>query len=199
MSAPTWLSAAEYAAHRGCSDSFVRRMRRTGRLVVDEAGRIDRDASDALLAREADPVRGGDRTRGDEPAAMPVEPAPSNAGAAPAATGLVVITSDQISLREAMRRERLAKARTAELELGEATRELTRTREVERVVFTLARQALERLRGISSRLRARLAAETDPRAIEALIDAEIREVCDEMQAAADQLRAPAALAERSAA
>lgn len=181
MSAPTWMTVAEYAAHRGCSDSYVRRMRRLGRLVVDDKGRIDRDASDARLAAEDDPLRGGDRTRPAD-AARAEEARDGGAGAEPAPMAVVALGG--VSLREAMRRERLAKARAAELALGEATRQLTRTRDAERAVFTLARHALERLRGMKSRLRTSLAAESDPRRIEDLLDGEIREICADMQQAA---------------
>lgn len=192
----TWMTVAEYAAHRGCSDSYVRRMRRESRLVIATDGRIDRDASDARLAAEQDPLRGGVRTRPDPDEAAELALREAHAGAGQAAGGAPLVGTvriDTISLKEAMRRERLAKARSAELELGEATKQLTRTRDVERAVFTLARRALERLRGMKTRLRTELAAESDPRAIEAILDNEIREICTDMQAATRALfEAPAA-------
>ena len=159
------MSVAEYAAHRSCSDSYVRRMRREDRLVLTNTGLIDVQASDAKLARQGDPLRGGNRQAGHEAE----EPDTSQPG--------------DISLREAMRRERLARARLAELELGEEAKQLARVKDVDRAVFTLARQALERLRSIPSRLRKSLAAETDPRACEALLDAEVAKVCEELQKA----------------
>ena len=170
------MSVADYAAHRGCSDSYVRRMRREDRLVLTNTGLIDVAASDAKLARQGDPLRGGNRQPGhkvdDHDAASMEGP----------------VTGD-ISLREAMRRERLARARLAELELGEEAKQLARVKEVDRAVFTLARQALERLRSIPSRLRKSLAAETDPRACEALLDAEVAKVCEELQKAVQTMHA----------
>lgn len=180
------MTTAEYAAHRGCSDSYARRMRREGRLVIGDDDLIDVAASDARLAATTDPVRGGDRTG---------KATPANAGAGtdtPSAT--VLPLSEGIDLREAMRRERLARARLAELELGEEASELVRRKQVDREVFTLARQAMERLRTIPSRLRHKLAAETDPRACEALLDAEVAVVCEELQKAA--MAMAAALANR---
>lgn len=44
------MTVAEYAAHRGCSDSYVRRLRRIGRLVV-VGDLINVLASDVLLAQ----------------------------------------------------------------------------------------------------------------------------------------------------
>jgi hypothetical protein len=168
------MTVAEYAVHRGCSDSYVRRMRRDERLVLTKDKLIDVAASDARLAATTDPLRGGDRTA-----------AAGSDGDAGDQTARVA--PGDVSLREAMRRERLARARLAELELGEEAKELARVKDVQRDVFTLARQALERLRSIPSRLRTSLAAESDPRACEALLDAEVAKVCEELQKAAQAL------------
>ena len=177
------LTTAQYAAHRRVSDSYVRRLRREERLVLHADGSIDPVASDALLDDTSDPLRGGDRTR-KEPG-DPTEPRGAEAPAAAPAAPLVPVPG--VHLKEAVRRERLAKARSAELELGERAKELTRVKDVQREVFTLARQGLERLRTMGSRLRGKLAAETDPRACEALIDAEVRQVCEDLQAGATRL------------
>lgn len=172
------MTVAEYAAHRGCSDSYVRRMRREQRLVPGPGKLIDVAASDAQLDATTDPIRGGDRTgKHDGP----------QAASSDVPTGTVSPLAEGVDLREAMRRERLAKAQLAELELGEQSRDLTRVKHVDREVFTLVRQALERMRTIGSRIRGKLAAESDPRACEALVDAEVRQVAEDMQAAARAL------------
>jgi hypothetical protein len=183
--AEQYLSVAQYAAHRGCSDSYVRRLRREDRIVTHPQNRkrIDRAASDAKLLLEGDPLRGGDRTGVEIGGASMAAPGPLAAAAA------VGSGNDEGGVREAVRRERMANARIAELKLGEATKEFTRTKEVDRVVYTLARQALERLRVIGSRLATQLAPESDPAKCEAIIDKEIRTVCEEMQAAAAKLLA----------
>jgi hypothetical protein len=166
------MSVAEYAVHRGCSDSYVRRMRREKRLKLTTDGQIDVVGSDALLASTSDPLRGGDRT--GKPDTDDVDPAGFDA----------TVAKGDVTLREAMRRERLARARLAELELGEASKQLARVKDVERDVFTLTRQALETLRAMPSKLRNALAAESNPRACEALIDAEVAKVCAAMHKAA---------------
>ncbi len=170
----TALSVADYAAHRGCSDSYIRRMRRLGKLVMHADGKhILVAESDALLDDITDPVRGGDRSPGAEPRRD-----------VPTAR---VLPSDVPSVQEAVRRERLARARTAELELGELSKELTRVKGVERAVFTLVRQALNSMLNMSGRLRAKLAAESDPRAVEAMLDAEVRQIAETMQKGARDL------------
>ncbi len=170
-----FMTTAEYALHRGVSDSYVRRLRRECRLVDGPGKLIDVAASNAALDATTDPTRGGDRTG---------KPLPAGQALPTTTLGSII---DGVDLREAMRRERLAKAQLAELELGEQAKQLTRVRDVDREIFTLVRQALERMRTIGSRLRTKLAAENDPRACEALIDAEVRQVADDMQAAARAL------------
>lgn len=163
------MSVIEYAAHRGCSDSYIRRMRRTGKLVMHADGkRIHVAASDALLDDITDPIRGGDRSAGAQ-------------ARDPAAPTYNVLPIGGPSVQEAVRRERLARARLAELELGEEAKELTRTKDVERAVFTLVRQALNGMMGLAGRLRAKLAAESDPHAVEAMLEAEVRRIADEMR------------------
>lgn len=168
------MTTAEYAAHRGVSDSYVRRLRRTGRVVTCPHGEINANATDVLLADALDPLRGGDRTEVDAAAPTLIVPAAPAGGSPP-------------SVHEAVRRERLARARLAELELGEVTRELTRRRDVERAVVTLVRQAIERFRLSSSRLRTRLAAASEPRQCEALLDEELELICKDLQKDANKL------------
>lgn len=167
------MSTAEYALHRGVSDSYIRRMRRKGNLVLDAAGAIDVRASDELLDGVTNPVWGGKRNGDPEPPT-----------AAPVAT---VAAPTVVSVQEAVRRERLARARLAELELGEEAKQLTRVEQVNRAVVTLVRKALNRMQGQSSRLRRQLAIETDPLRIAALIDADVADTCKEMRDAAERL------------
>lgn len=170
------MTAADYAVHRGVSDSYVRRLRRRGALILAADGQIDVAASDAQLAAGLHPLQGGDRRAalaGQEASpAVPLASVPLQGGP---------------SVHEAVRRERLARARLAELELGEESKQLTRTRDVDRAMFTLVRQALERLRSIPSRVRTQVAASTDPRECEAILDEEVRKVCADMQAAGSAL------------
>lgn len=176
------MSTTEYANRRDCSDSYVRRLRREGRLKLTADGKIDPEASDKLLAVTDDPSRGGARGGSQDGPDQPF-------GADPT----------ELSLREAMRRERLARARLAELELGEEAKALVRSAKVQRDVFTLARQALERLRGIPSKLRHSLAAASDASTCEALLEVEIAKVCQELQAAASAMQTDQAEAQRATA
>jgi hypothetical protein len=162
-----YMSAAEYAKHRGVSDSFVRRLRRQGKLVCD-GSRIHVSESDRLLDNITDPVRGGDRTQ-------------------PVGGSVRGAASDEV--QEAIRRERMARAQMAELELGKAAKQLIRADGVRRAVFTLGRGALNQLQGMRGRLRDRLAATSDPREVDRLLEEEIASIASRMREAAKELGA----------
>ena len=165
MSSGTRMTTAEYAVHRKVSDSFVRRLRREGKLVCD--GReILVEESDQRLANITDPVRGGDRSAG--------------AGAGDAARSRESSSETQ----EAIRRERMARARLAELELGQAAGELTRVDGVRRAVFTLGRAALNELLGLKGRLRGRLAKAVTPEDVDRILDDEVNGIAKRMRDAA---------------
>jgi hypothetical protein len=188
------MTAVEYAKHRDCSDSYIRRLRRRG-LVIDCAhGHIDVAASDRSLDENLHPIRGGDRTAPPAGADAPDE-SPPESGAHPAGAGAADDSapfgplSREPSVNEAVRRERLARARLAEIELGERQGELIIKADAERATVTLVRQAIVRMRLMGSRLRGPLAAESDPRKVELMIDAEVDEICKDFRKAAADVSA----------
>ena len=201
---PQLMTVAQYAEHRGVSDSYIRRMRRGGSLVLSDGELIVVQASDELLDGLTNPVRGGPRpgsgrpARGDSNSPARADRDPSTAAAAdpapepPPAAGSsfaesLVTLPASISVQEAVRRERLARARLAELELGEQAGQLMRVDTVNRVVFTLVRQALNQLQGMNARLAKTLAAETDAFRVGVLLDVEVANICQEMRAATVKL------------
>lgn len=184
-----FLSRTEFARLRGCTPQYVTKLGHLGRLVMDARGKlIDVDATLALLDCTDDPARGGDRfgkavgastppaspERDSEAAAALPAPAPASAERPAAPVGL------ETSYKLAATRERLAKARTAELDLAEKAGSLVRRDEVEAAVFGLARQAKEALDAIADRLSTQLAAESDPVRVHALITADVRKVMQQL-------------------
>lgn len=173
------MSQKEYAEARGWSPAYVSKLKRQGRLVLTDDGKVNVGATDRLIDSTRDPARGGDRRPG-----AAEERKPSRASG----------SSDNgpDSYNEAARRERMAKARLAELELAEAAGQLVRRDEVERAFFGLARGALDALLGLSSRLAGPLAAESDPFRCATMIDAEARAIAQAMrEAAVEPATAPA--------
>lgn len=168
----TELSQTEYAAARGCSVAYVTKLKRQGRLVITPSGKVNVEATDRLIESTRDPARGGDR----RPGAVEGQGDP-NGAREPAALGAGRISSGTVlTYKEAARRERIAKARIAELELGEKTGQLVRKEEVAAAIFGLSRQAMEALDALADRLASQLAAETDVARVHALITEHARKI-----------------------
>lgn len=172
----TELTQAAYAVARGKSPAYITKLKRQGRIVFSRPGLVNVEATDRLIENTRDPARGGDR----RPAAKRSEPE----GAVAPAPAVTRGDDGDNAYREAARRERIAKARLAELELAEAAGQLVRTDHVERVLFGAARQTMEALLAIPDRLCDALAVESDPFRCKALLDAEMRAVVKQMQEAA---------------
>ncbi len=170
------LSRAAYARHRGVDASLVTRWAQAGRIVVDPDGkRIDAEASDAMLAETLDPARGG---RGGKSDRMPEQAAP------PAAKPAAAPASDTYN-RVRTHREAFA-AKTSEAVYRKMIGELVEREPYNRAWVQNLGPALQRLDTISARLGARLAAETDVRKCQDMLDDEIvairQEIADNAQA-----------------
>ena len=173
MTELVFATTGQFADLHGWSDSYVRRLKREGKLVLD-GDRIVVAASNAKLGRILDPARGGDRTGKSQGRAMPTAaeaycPTPRGGGSA-----------SDYNLEAA--RERRAKAQLAELELMEKTGELVPAQEVDRMVFGMARAGREAIMAMADRLSTQLAAESDAAAVHALLTAEARKVCEHLAA-----------------
>ena len=175
------VTRAEFARLRGCSAPYVTKLGHQGRLVLTETGLIDVAKTVALLDATDDPARGGDRTGKATP--PPAPPAPAARVPAATAAGVVPVgaqpslaggSGDSPAYRNAATRERIAKARLAELDLAEKAGNLVRRDEVEAAVFGLARQAQEALDAIADRLSTQLAAESDPALVHKMLATELR-------------------------
>ncbi len=188
-----FVTRSEFARIRGCSQPYVTKLGHQGRLVLDASGKlVDVAATIALLERTDDPARGGDRTSKPATATSAPVSAAQDAGqgsapaAAPAAAGgdTQPRTPDSDgAYKTAATRERITKARLAELELAEKAGTLVRRAEVEAAIFGLSRQAMDALDAIPDRLSAQLAAVTDPAAVHKLLSDELRNVMRDLAAA----------------
>lgn len=177
---PNIVSKAEYARLRNCSDAYVSQLARDKKISTTDDGRVRVRESNALLAQNLDPTRGGDRTGKHERrsagasetpvASMPAVESPTRAQ--------VAVTSSVASLpmAEIKRLDMLAKLRQTCRENALEEGMLVRRDEVDAEAFARARQAQEALMAIPDRLAAQLAGESDPAAVFALLDAELRRV-----------------------
>jgi hypothetical protein len=166
------LSQTDYAAARGVSPAYVSKLKRQGRLVLTPAGKVNVEATDRLIESTRDPARGGDRRpgAGDESG----DATGARVAAAPGAQR--ADGGGFQTYKEAARRERIAKARIAELELAEKTGQLVRKEEVSAAIFGLSRQAMEALDALADRLASQLAAESDVARVHALLTEHARKI-----------------------
>lgn len=172
------ITKSEYAAMRGWSPAYVTKLKNKGRLVLTADGRVDVEASDALVAASKDPSKAGvverwQRERGEEPAPPLDKP-----------TRPLVLNGDEFDYQGARAKRETHEANLAEMRERERAGALVETERVVKALTDYAissRSALERL---PDRLAPLLAAETDPNRIYALLEEEIARICDEIQAVA---------------
>lgn len=196
-----YVSRIEFARIRGCAASYVTKLGHQGRLVLDASGKlVDVAATIALLDRTDDPARGGDRTgKPTVAASAPTSAsqaeghgtAPPNARSAADGDSAPIAISIEGAYRTAATRERIAKARLAELDLAEKAGTLVPKAEVEAAIFGLARQAMDALDAIPDRLAAQLAALDDAAAVHKLLSDELRHVMQALAAAKPEPAEPA--------
>lgn len=178
------LTQTEYAALRGVSAAYVSKLKRHGRLVITPAGKVNVEATDRLIESTRDPARGGDRRPQASDGQHTALDAPVSAATAPQRLG----RGEFQSYKEAARRERIAKARIAELELAEKTGQLVRREEVESAIFGLARQTMDALDSLADRLASQLAAESDVARVHALLTEHARKIRTTMVNAMPSMR-----------
>lgn len=189
------LSQTEYAVERGWSPAYVTKLKRQGRLVLTPAGKVNVEATDRLIESTRDPARGGDRRLAVGVGSDGEDGARSGAAPGVNAKGGRAPRESNDGYNVAATRERVAKARLAELELAEKIGQLVRRQEVEAAIFGLARQTMEALDALPDRLASQLAAETDVTRVHALLTEHTRRIRVAMVGA---LPAPADAQERAA-
>ncbi|MGC1547237.1 MAG: hypothetical protein WA777_01805 [Rhodanobacter sp.] len=184
------MTQTQYADSRGWSASYVSKLKRQGRLVLTPSGSVNVTATDRLLSVTADPARGGDRTAAPGQSGSQAAERPTGAPSA-AQGGTQRDLERDAGYRLAATRERLAKARTAEMEMAELAGALVRRDDVERLVFALARESMDKLLALPARLAGQLANEPDQRRCAQLLEDEIRAACECMTRVDELLPLPA--------
>jgi hypothetical protein len=188
------VSKAEYARMRGVSDAYVSKLRRKGRLVLTDDGRVRVAESDALIARTRDPSRGGKRSPGElgaplstpaaawtaKPEASAPEPLDEPAGPPASEGGAVGGVVNAATYAEAQRLHKIELVRKTRLANAKEAGALVLADEVRRLAFNRSRAAQAALLSIPDRLCLSLAAEAAPDRCHALLLAEMRKVCGEL-------------------
>ena len=162
----------EFAAIREVDVSAVCRWRQEGRLVLADDGQtILVDASMAKLDATIDPARG----RHAESTKRRLGATEGNSGG----------EGPGISYHEQAAREKRARATLAELDLAKQAGNLVPRAEVEQLVGGVAIAAREALLALPGRLAAELYAAGSVAAVEDLLLAELRRICEQLAADAE--------------
>lgn len=161
------LTFTQYAAHRGCSQPYVSQLVKAGRIPITPERLIDPVAADAVLDASQDPARGGKVGRQKQPREAPQAPA----------------TESYTEVRT--EREKFT-LKAQEVEYRRAIGELVEREAYNRGLVQNLGPALQRIDTVSARLGARLAAETDVRKVQDIIDDEMNSIRQEV---ADNARA----------
>jgi hypothetical protein len=165
------MSIREYARHRGVSHTAVRKAIQAGRIQQEADGGIDPARADASWANNTrssvETPRQPARRVETPPEPLPERQVSGNAPGAP-------------DYNKARAVKEFYAARLAKLEFEEREGKLVNIDEINVQHFNRARRLRDRLLMIPRRLAAQLAAETDTRSVEEILDAAICEALEEL-------------------
>lgn len=173
----TIVTKSEYARHRDVHPALITRWSKAGRIKIVD-GKVDVEASDAMLRESMDPARGGRGGKRNPDAATVAQPPAQST--TPADTPKLDAYTRVRTFRESFN------AKSAEVAYRKAVGELVEREPYNRALADMLGPALQRLDTISSRLGARLAAEIDVRKCQDIIDDEVASIRTEI---ADSARA----------
>lgn len=172
----TLMSFSAYARHRGCSQPYISKMVKLGKIPVVD-GKIDPVAADAALAAHADPdmapvvAAHATRREAKAPPTLHVEPEP------PMGEGRYVETA----MSRAKTKDAEYSAKQKQIDYERSVGKLVEMAEVDRAVGDIG-PALNQLDTLPDRITARLRAAPDDRTARQLL---ADELADFRQAVAD--------------
>jgi transcriptional regulator with XRE-family HTH domain len=173
-SEPDLISQAEFARRLGVSRQYIGRLVKKGKLEL--VGRkLDADASMAVLEGLADPARPRKTSLAASPPSREIvaeqpEPADDPEGA------IIKGEKRAPTFAEAKTMKEVYLAKMARLKYQEEAGRFLEKAEVERRAQNVGMVVRQNLLSLPSRLMDQLAFESDPREINALLEAEVREV-----------------------
>lgn len=166
-----FLTRKEYGELKGWSKQHISKLIQNDRLVLNEAGLVDVDASEQFLAMTRDPSKGGVSARH---AQVKQTNAPS---IAPANPSLPSIPDYQ---RSRARREH-AQAEQIEAQVRKENGTLVEASVVDKAAFEAGRMLRDLLLGLPPQIASELVAMTDPWDIEQHLTASIRRTLEDAE------------------
>jgi phage terminase Nu1 subunit (DNA packaging protein) len=179
-------SQSDYARHRGCTQQNVSFAVKRGRITLEPDGKIDFDRADRDWPANTHPLRGGTRPGAGSPRRR------RNA-ASPVQDGAKVVEKpqkpsspahlSQLTLARTRREEVAADA--AQLDLRRRQGDLIDLATVKRTAYEIAHAVRDRLLVIPMRVRADLAASTEPSECEEIVRRELDSALEDLQRLGD--------------
>lgn len=171
-----FLTRKEYGALKGWSKQHISKLILNNRLVLDEAGLIDVDASEQFLALTRDPSKVGvtARHKQDKQAATQT---PALSVHHPVSSGQPIIPDYQ---RSRARREH-AQAEQIETQVRKENGSLVEAEVVDKAAFEAGRMLRDLLLGLPPQIASELVALTDPWEIEKHLTAAIRRTLEDAE------------------
>lgn len=178
-----FLTRKEYGELKGWSKQYISKLILNDRLVLDEAGRIDVEASEQNLETTRDPSKAGvsarhqqERLQRDVYSHVTSKSEPTHT-AAPTPVDLALGHSPDFQKARAHREHYLA--RMAEMEFRKAQGELVEVSFVQKAAYETARSLNQSLMSLSPQLAPQLAALSDPWEVERQLTAALRQRLNE--------------------
>ncbi|MCO8167856.1 terminase small subunit [Pseudomonas sp. 21LCFQ02] len=179
----TVMSKSEFAARRGWSKSYVSKLASQDRLVLTPDGKVELEATEALLAQSADPSKAAVAARHeDERIQRGVRDhvAPL-ADTSPALPALQVAGGQGADFQRARAHREYYLAQLAETEFLKVQGALVEASTVRMAAFDAGRMLRDALLGLPAQIAGELASLTDPWEIERNLTTALRRVLDDTE------------------
>jgi len=178
----TYLSKSEFAARRGWSKSYISKLVRQDRLVLTVHGKVDVEATEALLAESADPSKAAVAARHEEyrverDVRSQLQPASDTA----AVPSTVTVPGKARDFQAARAHREYFLAQLAEAEFHKVQGNLVEREAVENAAFTAGRMLRDQVFGLAPQLAAEVAGMSDTWEIEKYLSGAFRRVFTDVE------------------
>ncbi|PLV09703.1 terminase small subunit [Pseudomonas guariconensis] len=176
----TYLTKSEFAARRGWSKSYVSKLASQDRLVLTVDGKVDVEATEALLAESADPSKAAVAARHEEHRVeRDVRSHLQPGGDTPAVQPLVQQPGKGLDFQKARAHREFYLAQLAEAEFNKVQGNLVERKSVEEAAFAAGRTLRDLVFGLAPQLAAELTGMSDSWEVEKRLTGAFRQVFDD--------------------
>ncbi|MEG9622072.1 terminase small subunit [Pseudomonas guariconensis] len=176
----TYLTKSEFAARRGWSKSYVSKLASQDRLVLTVDGKVDVEATEALLAESADPSKAAVAARHEENRVeRDVRSHLQPGGDTPAVQPLVQQPGKGLDFQKARAHREFYLAQLAEAEFNKVQGNLVERKSVEEAAFAAGRTLRDLVFGLAPQLAAELTGMSDSWEVEKRLTGAFRQVFDD--------------------